>query len=119
LRFTPLPWASLTVDSQIPAFSSGFTEVNTTVSIQPMANLQLNAGHRYLNDNPFFEHSSLFVVGGYCRINDNWGFGFQEQYEGTVGVFEEQRYAIYRDLTNSAASFSAVIRCNTGNGKDE
>src|SRR6266446_4320238 len=29
LRFTPLPWASLSVDSQIPAFSSGFTEVNT------------------------------------------------------------------------------------------
>jgi hypothetical protein len=118
LRLTPLPWASLTVDSQIPAFSSGFTEVNTTVSIQPTANLQLNAGHRYLNDNPFFEHSSLFVVGGYCRINDNWGFGFQEQYEGTTGIFEEQRYAIYRDLTNWVASFGAVVRDNTGNKKE-
>jgi len=118
LRFTPLPWASLTIDSQIPAFSSGFTEVNTTVAVQPAANLQLNAGHRYLNDNPFFQHSSLFVVGGYYRVSDNWGFGFQEQYEGTVGIFQEQRYAIYRDLTNWVASFGAVIRDNTGSKKE-
>ena len=118
LRFTPLPWASLSIDSQIPAFSSGFTEVNTTVSVQPMANLQINAGHRYLNDNPFFQHSSLFVVGGFYRITDNWSFGFQEQYEGTVGIFQEQRYAIYRDLTNWVASFGAVVRDNTGNKKE-
>jgi len=118
LRFTPLPWASLSIDSQIPAFSSGFTEVNTTLSVQPVANLQINAGHRYLNDNPFFQHSSLFVVGGYYRVTDNWGFGFQEQYEGTVGIFQEQRYAIYRDLTNWVASFGAVVRDNTGNKKE-
>src|SRR3989475_2526497 len=118
LRFTPLPWASLSIDSQIPAFSSGFTEVNTTISVQPIANLQLSAGHRYLNDNPFFEHSSLFVAGGYYRISDNWAFGFQEQYEGTVGIFQEQRYAIYRDLTNWVASVGAVMRDNTGNKKE-
>ena len=118
LRFTPLPWVSLTIDSQIPAFNTGFTEVNTTIAVQPIANLQLSAGHRYLNDNPFFEHSSLFVVGGYYRLNDNWGFGFQEQYEGTVGIFQEQRYAIYRDLTNWVASFGAVVRDNTGNKKE-
>jgi len=119
LRFTPLPWASLSVDSQIPALThEGFTEVNTTLSVQPLSNLQFNVGHRYLNDNPFFEHSSLFVVGGYYRLNDNWGFGFQEQYEGTIGLFQEQRYAIYRDLTNWVASFGAVVRDNTGNKKE-
>jgi len=118
LRFTPLPWASLSIDSQIPAFSSGFTEVNTTISVQPAANLELNASHRYLNDNPFFQHSSLFVVGGYYRISDNWGFGIQEQYEGTIGLFQEQRYAIYRDLSNWTASFGAVIRDNTGSKKE-
>ena len=118
LRFTPLPWASLSIDSQIPAFNSGFTEVNTTLSVQPIANFQFSAGHRYLNDNPFFEHSSLFVVGGYYRVNDNWAFGFQEQYEATVGIFQEQRYAVYRDLTNWVASFGAVVRDNTGNKKE-
>lgn len=114
LTFTPLPWASLTVDSQIPAFDKGFTEVNTTVSVQALANLQLSVGHRYLNNNPFFDNSSLFVVGGYYRLGDNWGVGFQEQYEATTGILEQQRYAVYRDLTNWVASLGAVVRDNAG-----
>jgi LPS-assembly protein len=118
LRFNPLPWASLAVDSQIPAFNKGFTEVNTNVTMQVLANLQVSAGHRYLNGNPFFNNSSLFVVGGFYRFNDNWSVGFQEQYEGTTGLFEEQRYSIYRDLTNWVASFGAVVRDNTGSKKE-
>jgi hypothetical protein len=86
--------------------------------VQPISNLQLSFSHRYLNNNPFFQHSSLVVLGGYYRLNDNWGFGFQEQYEGTIGLFQEQRYVIYRDLTNWVASFGAVVRDNTGNKKE-
>jgi hypothetical protein len=114
IRFTPLPWMSLSINSQVPAFSKGFTEVNTFATVQPMANLQLNVGHRYLNSNPFFENSSLFVVGGYYRINDNWGVGVQEQYEATTSTLEEQRYSVYRDLTSWVASFGGVIRDNSG-----
>jgi hypothetical protein len=114
LTFTPLPWASLRVESQIPAFNRGFTEVDTSVSVQPVANLQISAGHRYLHDNPFFQNSSLYVVGGYYRFDDNWGIGFQEQYEASTGILEQQRYAVYRDLTNWVASLGAVVRDNAG-----
>ena len=114
IRFTPLPWASLVINSQVPAFNKGFTEVNTSINVQPTADLQINLGHRYLNNNPFFLNSSLFVVGGYYRLNDNWGIGVQEQYEGSTGVLEQQRYAVYRDLSNWVASFGAVIRDNDG-----
>ena len=114
IRFTPLPWVSLSVNSQVPAFSKGFTEVNTTATVQPLANLQLNFGHRYLNDNPFFDNSSLFVVGGYYRINDNWGIGAQEQYEAATSTLEEQRYSVYRDLSSWVASLGGVIRDNNG-----
>ena len=114
LRFTPVPWATLVINSQVPAFDKGFTEVNTSVNFQPIANLQLNFGHRYLNDNPFFDNSSLIVAGGYYRFNDNWGVGVQEQYEATTHTLEEQRYSLYRDLTSWVASFGAVIRDNGG-----
>jgi lipopolysaccharide export system protein LptA len=114
IRFSPLPWVSLSINSQVPAFSKGFTEVDTTASVQPMANLQLNVGHRYLNSNPFFDNSSLFVVGGYYRINDNWGVGVQEQYEATTSTLEEQRYSVYRDLSSWVASFGGIIRDNGG-----
>lgn len=114
VRFTPLPWMSFSVNSQVPAFAKGFTEVDTTATVQPIANLQVNFSHRYLNDNPFFANSSLFVVGGYYRLNDNWGIGVQEQYEAATSTLEEQRYAIYRDLTSWVASFGGIIRDNAG-----
>ena len=114
LRFTPLPWMSFSVNSQLPAFSKGFTEVDTVASVQPLANLQLNVAHRYLNGNPFFQDSSLFVFGGYCRLNDNWSVGVQEQYEAETGLLEEQRYSVYRDLSSWVASFGGIIRDNNG-----
>jgi len=57
---------------------------------------------------------SLFVVGGYYRLDENWGLGIQEQYEATTRTLEEQRYSIYRDLTSWVASFGAVVRDNAG-----
>jgi LPS-assembly protein len=114
LRFNPVPWASLSIDSQVPAFDRGFTEVDTTVAFQPMSRLQLNFAHRYLNDNPSFVNSSLFVVGGYYRIDENWGFAVSEQYEGATGILEQQRYAVYRDLSSWVASLGAVVRDNAG-----
>jgi LPS-assembly protein len=114
IRFTPLPWVSFSVNSQVPAFSKGFTEVNTIASVQPLANLQVSLAHRYLNENPFFDNSSLFVVGGYYRLNDNWGVGVQEQYEATTHTLEEQRYSVYRDLSDWVASFGGIIRDNAG-----
>ena len=114
LRFTPVPWVTLVVDSQVPAFDKGFTEINTAVLVQPVANLQLSVGHRYLNNNPFFLDSSLLTFGGYYRINDNWGVGVAEQYEVDTGILESQRYSVYRDLTSWVASFGAVIRDNAG-----
>lgn len=114
VSFTPVPWASFGISSQVPVFEKGFTEINTNVSIQPIRNLQVSFGHRYLNQNPFFNNSSLYVLGGYYRFDDNWGIGMSQQYEGTTGVLEQQRYSIYRDLTSWVASVGAVIRDNGG-----
>jgi LPS-assembly protein len=114
LSFAPLPWAKFTVGSQVPAFDRGFTEINTAVSVQPWANVQISLAHRYLNENPSFTDSSLFIVGGYYRLNDNWGVGLQEIYEEATGVLQQQRYSVYRDLTNWVASVGAVIRDNAG-----
>ncbi|HEX4666546.1 MAG TPA: LPS assembly protein LptD [Chthoniobacterales bacterium] len=114
LRFTPVPWATLVIESQIPLLDDGFTEVNTSINFQPTANTVLTLGHRYLEGNPLFLDSSLFTVGGYYRLNDNWGFGFLEQYEANTNIVEQQRYSIYRDLTSWVGSLGAIIRNNGG-----
>ncbi len=114
LRFSPVPWVSIVFNSQVPAFDKGFTEINSSVTVQPISNLLISVGHRYLHDNPSFLDSSLITVGGYYRLNDNWGFGASEQYEAETGILESQRYTVYRDLTSWVASFGAIINDNAG-----
>lgn len=110
--FSPVPWVSFGVDSQVPAFDKGFTEVNTSIGVQPLPSVSFSLSHRLLRDNPFFPDSSLYAFGGYYRINDNWGVGFSEQYEANTKVLEQQRYSVYRDLTSWVASLGAVISDN-------
>ena len=110
----PVPWATLVIESQLPLLDHGFTEFNTSINFKPTANTVLTLSHRYLQGNPLFLDSSLFTVGGYYRINDNWGFGFLEQYEADTSILEQQRYSIYRDLTSWVASLGAIITNNGG-----
>ena len=114
LSFTPVPWATLVIDSQIPLFDKGFTEVDTSVNFKPSAATTLTFSHRYLNNNPFFLNSSLFTVGGYYRINDNWGVGVLEQYEFATKILQQQRLSVYRDLSSWVASFGGIIQDNGG-----
>ncbi|MEO7934581.1 MAG: LPS assembly protein LptD [Chthoniobacterales bacterium] len=114
LRFNPVPWAALSIDSQLPVFATGFSEVNTGVTFMPTSDLTLTLGHRYLQNNPFFTNSSLGTISAYYQIDPNWAFSLNEQYEFEDAVLESQRYTLYRDLTSWIASLSAVIRDNRG-----
>ncbi len=116
LRFTPLPWVSLRVDSQIPLLDSGFTEVNSSLSFLLNENVSLSIGNRYLNKNLQFPNSNLGSLGGYLRINDNWAFSFAEQYEFSENLLQGQTYTIHRDLSSWVASLGVAIGDN-GNGK--
>jgi hypothetical protein len=114
LRFSPLPWASLGIAAQTPTFTSGFTEVDSTLHFQPISKLQFDLGHRFLNENPFFPDSNLYSGSVYYRIDDNWGVGAYGRYEAVTHIIEEQRYSVYRDLTSWVASLGAIIRDNGG-----
>ena len=114
LRFAPLPWAALGISAQVPLFSNGFTEINTSLHFQPIAPLQVDVSHRFLNENPFFENSSVFAASAYLRIDDHWGVGAYGRYEAITNIVEEQRYSIYRDLTSWVASLGGIIRDNDG-----
>lgn len=114
LTFAPLPWVTLVIDSQFPLLDRGFTEIDSALRFQPTSNTQFTIGHRYLNDNPYFLDSSLITVGGYYRINDNWGVSGIAEYEATTNIVEQQRYTIYRDLTSWVASLGAIVNNNGG-----
>jgi LPS-assembly protein len=114
VRFNPLPWMQLSVDSQLPIFDRGFTEVNTNLNMMVTPDIRVNIGHRYINGNTFFDDSNRLDFGGYFRVGDNWAFSFRESYEIEDSTLENQRYELHRDLSSWVASLGFTVRDNRG-----
>ena len=114
LRWQPIPWVSLSIGSQLPLLDSGFTEVNSSLNFMVNRSTQLSIGQRYLHGSKQFSDSNLATLGGYFRINDNWGFSFAEQYEIEDSTLEAQSYELHRDLSAWVASLGLNVRDNGG-----
>jgi len=118
LRFNPVPWAGLQVDSQLPVLKTGFTEVNTSVNFFANPNLQFNVGHRYIEGNPYFVDNSDLTFGTYYRLNENWAVSMTDEYEFFSGTLENQQYQIHRDLSSWISSLGVYVRNNGGSNVD-
>jgi hypothetical protein len=118
VRFYPLPWASLGIESQLPVVTEGFTEVNTTLSVMPTRDTRFSLGHRYIDGNDYFTDNSQVNFFAYWRINDNWSVSLYEQYEFESQVLQYQRYFVNRDLTSWVASIGAEVRDNLGGDQE-
>ncbi len=116
IEWNPLPWMRAELGAQIPVFGddADFSEINTRLTFMPTDFLDFTIGHRFLQDHPFFQDSSLLDFRVYARINENWGISAYERFELDDSVLETQQYSIHRDLTSWVAAFGAVIRDNRG-----
>ena len=114
IRWIPLPWVSFQLDSQLPLFDTGFTEVNSNVNFLVTKNASVSLGQRYIDGNNQFPNSNLVSFGGYYRINDNWAFSFHDQYEFADSILESQVYQVHRDLSSWVASVGVAVRDNRG-----
>jgi lipopolysaccharide assembly outer membrane protein LptD (OstA) len=114
LRWAPLPWVSLDLDTQVPLLDEGFAEVNSRVNFMPHRDVRVSLGHRYISSNPYFLDSSLLDFGAYIRLGDHWGFSFRESYEFEDSTLESQRYELHRDLSSWVASLGFLVRDNRG-----
>lgn len=118
IGFRPVPWAGLTVVSQLPVTEEGFTEVNTSLSFMPTRDWSFSIGHRYIDGNSFFADDSQLNFFTYWRMNDHWAFSLYEQYEFVSKVFQYQRYMVHRDLSSWIASVGAEVRDNDGGDRE-
>ena len=119
VTFTPLPWISLRLDSQLPLLDDGFTQVNSSAVFRVSHDFTLTLVHRYLYGNKYFSPGSYVVAMAYYRINDNWGVGIRDDYEfvdkpslNVVPGVVWQQYQIYRDLSSWVASLGLTLRRN-------
>jgi len=118
VRFQPVPWLYLSVDSQVPLLDKGFWEVNTYADWTATPNLEVRVGHTYLQSNPFYQDSSELSFYTYMRLNDNWGFSIYEDYQFKTGTLNQQTYALHRDLSSWVGAIGLNIT-NNGSGKSQ
>jgi hypothetical protein len=118
MKFTPVPWANLNVDSQMPVFDKGFWEVNTTLNLLATENVSFTVQHRYIQGNVYFTDSNQLTLRSYLRLSDNWGVSAEGTYEFDAGLLENQSYAVHRDLSSWIASFGLTVT-NNGGGKND
>jgi len=116
LRWAPVPWLSLKVDSQIPIDNNpaNFNELNSQLIWAPTDRVQLGLSHFLLNDHPTFNDSSLVSLTSYIRLSENWGFSTTHRYEAEDSILEMQSYNLHRDLTTWTASIGALMLNNIG-----
>ena len=116
--FRPVPWAGLSVTSQIPVTSGGFSEVSTGLSLMPTRDWSFSISDHYINGNSFFSNNNQVNFATYWRVNDHWGLSMYEQYEFVSNVLQYQRYMVHRDLSSWIASFGVEQRNNQGGDRN-
>jgi LPS-assembly protein len=114
IRWYPLPWLYTTTTAQLPVSSNtqSFSELSTYIGVTPTDWFQVELGHYFINDHPFFRDSSLLTVDTYTRLSDNWGFSTSHRFEADDSTLEYQQYSIHRDLASCTATLGGIVRDN-------
>ncbi len=114
LRWQPLPWLGLDVETQFPIISdgSGFAEFNSRARFMPTRDIELSVAYRHLNDHPVLLDSDRVELGTYIRLSENWGIGSKHIYELDDSRLELQQYTVHHDFGNWVASAGFTSRDN-------
>lgn len=114
IRWQPLPWLGLDVETQVPVIDSGsgFSELSTRARFMPYENMELSVSYRHLNNHPVLLESDRIELGTYIRLSENWGVGTRHIFEMDDGVLEAQQYTLHRDFGNWVAGMGITHRDN-------
>lgn len=112
LRWNPVPWGSLSLNTQFPINSEGFTEITTNLLFWPHENIELSIGHSYLSNHPIIADSDLVRGRAYFRINPKWGVGTFHQWQFDDNTLERQEYSFHRNFESWTAGLGFYQRNN-------
>jgi LPS-assembly protein len=124
IRWNPLPWMNINLNTQTPVLDDGFSELNLDSTFQPTRDLTFSFGNRHISgvaasnlpaattvirNNLQFQDSDQLYGSARLRINDDWAISAQENFELRTRQPLYQRYSIDRSLRSWIASLTLLV----------
>ncbi|MCO5051924.1 MAG: LPS assembly protein LptD [Verrucomicrobiae bacterium] len=125
LVFRPRSWITLESMNRYNVRSGLLRLAYHNLTLQPNEWWSWGIGHIYVHDD--FSASPTALQAGnsslistlFLRVNENWGFRAQHQYEVRENWLQQQTYSIYRDLRSWTAALAFRVRDpHNGEGRD-
>jgi len=121
----PRTWLTLESLTRYNITDGGLRLAFHNLTLQPFESWSWGVGHLYVRDdlNPtptaLQTGNSFLTSTFYLKLNENWGFRAQHQYEVREQWMQQQTYSIYRDLRNWTAALTfRILDPHTSAGKD-
>ncbi len=114
LRFQPLPWMYLNLETQFPLSQdeADFNELTMSTTFMPQDDLEFTVSYRHLDSHPVLQNSDRLDVRGYARLSETWGVSFYQSWEFDDSTLEYQLYSLHKDMSSWTASIGLMMRDN-------
>lgn len=114
IRWQPLPWLGVEMETQFPIYSSGsgFSEFATRLHFMPTDSFEFSLGHRWLDGHPILVDSNRFDLETFTHVAENWGVGTRHTMELDDGTLELQQYTLHREIGSWLVGMGVSSRDN-------
>ncbi len=120
--FRPRTWLTLESLNRYNVYDGELRLSFHNLTLQPNDRWSWGIGHMYVRDDfsatptALQEGNSFLTSTLFYRVDENWGFRAQHQYEVEENWLQQQTYAVYRDFRSWTAALTFRVR-DPGNGE--
>jgi LPS-assembly protein len=117
LTFRPRSWLTLESQTRYDINNGYFNLSYNQVTFTPNERWSWSLGHLYTRDGFVDNGDNIISSIMFLRVNDNWGFRTQHDFNAMDGLLQDQFYTVYRDLRSWTGALTFRVTDN-GSGPE-
>ena len=117
LTFRPRSWLTLESQTRYDINNGYFNLVYNQVTFTPNERWSWSIGHMFTRDGFVDNGDNLIRSTMFFRVNDNWGFRTEHDFNAMDGLLQDQFYTVYRDLRSWTGALTFRVTDN-GSGPE-
>jgi hypothetical protein len=118
LTFRPRTWITLTSQTRYDVNTGGFNLASHHLTLTPNDKWSWGLGNYYSRPG-FVDSGDNFITSVmFYKLNENWGFRVEHDFNAENGHLQQQFYTIYRDLRSWTGAVTFQVVDNVGAPED-